>query len=146
MSEESPSYDDILLPTDGSRRAERAVDHGFKLADLADATVHGLYVVDERRSGETPALSSYEIAVKQYEGRGEDLTEGLRKRAHNAHPDATTEVTHGIPYEEIIGYAEKRDIDVIVMGRSGAGGAEAPHMGSVTDRVLRTTDIPVFTV
>lgn len=63
MSEESPSYDEVLMPTDGSRRGERAVDHGVKLADLADA-----------------------------------------------------------------------------------GGTEAPHMGSVTDRVLRTTDVPVFTV
>jgi len=43
-----PDYEDVLLPTDGSKRAERAVEHGLALAANTDATVHTIYVVDER--------------------------------------------------------------------------------------------------
>jgi len=54
-------------------------------------------------------------------------------------------VTRGLPHKEIVRYADAHDVDVIVMGRAGDGGTE-PHIGSVTDRVLRTTDRPVFPV
>ncbi|MFT4946739.1 MAG: nucleotide-binding universal stress UspA family protein [Natronomonas sp.] len=146
MPNEPLSYDEILIPTDGSHRAEEAVDHGLELADQADATVHSMYVVDERRYGETPALSSYELAFEQFEETGQDITEDVAQRARDANLDASTEVTRGLPHEEIVRYADEQDIDLIVMGRSGAGGAEAPHMGSVADRVLRTADVPVFPV
>lgn len=140
-----PDYDDVLLPTDGSNRSERAVEHGLDLADSADATVHAMYVVDEQRYGETPALSSAELAFEQYENEGERLTGDVAEQARERGLDSETSVTRGLPHEEIVAYADSHDVDVIVMGRAGAGGA-APHVGSVTDRVLRTTDRPVFPV
>jgi nucleotide-binding universal stress UspA family protein len=146
MPDESPSYEDVLIPTDGSPRAERALDHGLELAKQADATVHGLHVVDERRYGETPALSSYELGFEEFEEEGEEMADDVARRARGADLDATTAVTRGRPHEEIVEYADEHDVDLIVMGRTGAGGAETHHMGSVTDRVLRTTDVPVFPV
>lgn len=146
MPPETPTFEDVLIPTDGSDRADRAVDYGLKLAEQADADVHAMYVVDERRYGETPALSSYELAFEQFEEEGQELTEDVAERARDRGLDATTEVTRGLPHEAIVQYADTEDVDLIVMGRAGAGGAEAPHMGSVTDRVLRTTDTPVFPV
>ena len=146
MSDGSPSYDDVLIPTDGSPRSEHAVDHGLELADRADATVHSVYVVDERRYGETPALSSYEIAFEQFERKGEELTEDVARRARELGLGTTTEVTRGLPHEEITEHAEDEDVDIIVMGRTGAGGAERPLVGSVPGRVLRTTDIPTLPV
>lgn len=146
MTDESPTYDDILIPTDGSNRAERAISHGIELADQTDATVHAIHVVDERRYGETPALSSYELTFEELEEEGERLAEQVAERADDAGLDAETAVTRGLPSEEIVDYASDEDVDVVVMGRAGAGGAEAPHMGSVTDRVLRTTERPVFPV
>ncbi|ERH04924.1 MAG: universal stress protein UspA related nucleotide-binding protein, partial [Halorubrum sp. J07HR59] len=41
-------YSRILLPTDGSEEAEQAIDEGVKQARESGATIHGLYVVDER--------------------------------------------------------------------------------------------------
>lgn len=146
MPDDSPTYDSVLIPTDGSQRAERAIEHGLELADQADATVHAINVVDERRFGETPAMSSYELAFEEQEEEGERLTEEVAERADDVGLDTETEVTRGLPSEEIVDYADSADIDVIVMGRAGAGEAEAPHIGSVTDRVLRTTERPVFPV
>ncbi|RLM77757.1 universal stress protein, partial [Halobellus sp. Atlit-38R] len=39
-------YSEILVPTDGSRAAERAIDHALNLAETYDARIHALYVVD----------------------------------------------------------------------------------------------------
>ena len=146
MSDDTPNYDDVLIPTDGSDRAEDAAEHGIEMAKNADATVHALHVVDERRYGETPALSSYELVFEELEEKGEHMTEDVAEAARSAGLDATTEITRGSPSEEIVSYADDHDVDLIVMGRAGAGGAEAPHIGSVADRVLRKTGIPVLPV
>ncbi len=138
--------DDILIPTDGSPQADRAVDYGIELAERTDETVHGLYVVDERRYGETPALSSYELFFEKFEEEGAKVLDEFESEAAEHDLDATTSVTRGIPHEEIIGYASEADVDCIVMGRTGGGSAELPHLGSVTDRVLRSADVPVVTV
>ncbi|MFB6171375.1 MAG: universal stress protein [Haloarculaceae archaeon] len=138
------TYDDVLVPTDGSDPAERAVDRGLAVADRHDATVHALFVVDEARYGATPALSSYELALEQVEERGESLTADVAGRARDRGLDATTVVTRGHPHEEITDYAERQDVDLVVLARVGGGHVESPHLGSTTDRVVRTTGVPVF--
>jgi len=62
-------YDTILVPTDGSDPANRAVEHALALADRYDARVHALYCVETHRYGE-PALSSTEIVLDQLEDQG----------------------------------------------------------------------------
>lgn len=146
MTADSPTYENVLIPTDGSNRAEYAADHAIELADQIDATVHVVHVVNQRQYGETPALSSYELAFEQLEEQGEEYTQELAEQAHERDLDVETAVTRGLPHEEIVEYAESHGIDLIVMGRAGAGGVEMPHIGSVTDRVIRTTKTPVLPV
>lgn len=143
---ERVTYDDVLIPTDGSDRSQRAVEHGLELAEAHDATVHSMYVVDEAEFGETPALSSYELTLEQVEDEHRDLPRSVAEAAEDRGLDANWSVTRGRPHEEIVDYANREDVDVIVMGRTGIGEAAMPHIGSVTSRVLRTTDLPVFPV
>jgi nucleotide-binding universal stress UspA family protein len=84
--------------------------------------------------------------LERFEEEGETLVAAVAERAREAGLDATTTVTHGIPHEDVVDHAEHTGVDLIVMGRTGAGGAGMPHLGAVTDRVLRTTAIPVFPV
>jgi nucleotide-binding universal stress UspA family protein len=49
-------YDDILVPTDGSRGANAGLDHGIEMATQWDATLHVLYVVDTRLARSGPLL------------------------------------------------------------------------------------------
>ena len=146
MSDRHPMYGDVLIPTDGSQRADRAVEHGLELAEDAGATVHAMNVVSERRFGETPALSSYELVFEKLAETGETLTEDVAEAARDRDLDATTTVVRGYPSEEIASYADEHDVDLIVMGRTGAGDAESPHIGSVADRVLRKANVAVSTV
>ncbi|MFC6989766.1 universal stress protein [Haloplanus sp. GCM10025708] len=139
-------YDEILIPTDGSEGAERGVEHGLDIAEKYDADVHTLYVVDETTYGETPALSSEELYLEQIRESGRDVVDDVVDRAEDRSLDATGVVERGDPYERITDYADDRDVDLIVMGVHGTGAHGQPHIGPVTDRVLRTTDVPVFPV
>jgi nucleotide-binding universal stress UspA family protein len=139
-------YDHILIPTDGSVGAERGVDVGLTLAEKFDATVHVLYVVDERVYGETPALSNTELHFERLEEEGEAIVAEITEKAGERGVDTTTIVCRGIPYEEIQRYASENDVDLIVMGLHGVGEHPRPHIGSCTDRVLRSSKTPVFPV
>jgi nucleotide-binding universal stress UspA family protein len=137
-------YRRVLIPTDGSIGAERGVEAGLDIAGKYDAAVHALFVVDERIHGETPGLSDVELRFEQIETQGEEFLEDVRSRAEARGLAVETTVRRGMPYEVITAYAKDNDVDLIVMGRHGASAHPTPHIGSCTDRVLRTSPVPVL--
>jgi nucleotide-binding universal stress UspA family protein len=137
-------YDTILVPTDGSDPANRAVEHGLELAERFGATLHGLYVVDTRRYGE-PALSSAEIVLQELEEDGTALVSKIAERGDNRGVAVETRVCHGAPHEEIITYADDIDADLVVLGYQGHSHSIEGHMGSVADRVTQRAGRPVLT-
>jgi nucleotide-binding universal stress UspA family protein len=139
-------YDNVLVPTDGSDHAARGVDYGMDLAASNGAQLHILFVVDESVYGATPALSSYEAFLEEVGDRAEAMTEDIVEEATERGLDTTVSVRRGVPHDSICRYAEQEDIDVIVMGKRGAAGVQAPHIGSVTNRVLRQAPVPVIPV
>ena len=70
----------------------------------------------------------------------------ITERAEGMGLEAVTHCARGLPYEEIIEYAQEHDIDLIVMGIHGTTGVTKPHIGSVTDRVIRMSNVPVLPV
>lgn len=139
-------YDTILIPTDGSEQATRGVEQGLSLAEKYDAAVVLLYVVDERRYGRTPALGSTEVEHVKLEEDAVEMLEEIAERARERGLDADCECYRGLPWEEIESLAERRDTDLIVMGRRGATDDRRTPLGSVADRVMRRTEVPVQAV
>ena len=60
--------------------------------------------------------------------------------------EVTTDSREGIPATEIVDYAGEHDVDAIVMGTAGRGGVTRMVVGSVADKVVRTSPVPVVTV
>jgi nucleotide-binding universal stress UspA family protein len=58
----------------------------------------------------------------------------------------TTDVRPGTPHREILAYVEEHDADLVVLGTRGQTGLERYLLGSVTERVLRSSPVPVMTV
>lgn len=139
-------YDEILIPTDGSRGAERGIEHGLDIAQQYDADVHSLYVVEETVYGETPALSTDELYFEKVEESGREDVQEVVQRARERGLDAEGHVTRGTPSKEIADYAREVDVDLVVMGVHGEREGDHPHVGHVSDRVLRSLDTPVFPV
>jgi nucleotide-binding universal stress UspA family protein len=146
-------YDHILIPTDGSDTANVAVDHAVDLAATYGAQLHALYVVDI--DAVNFGLGTEQVdRIRQ--GNFGEMTE-LKEKA-DAAMDAVTsaaadhdvdvheEVRVGAPHEVIAGYADNNDIDVVVMGSHGRAGVRRALLGSVTERVLRSTHVPVLVV
>jgi nucleotide-binding universal stress UspA family protein len=137
-------YDEILVPTDGSPAATAAIDHAIDLAHNYGGRVHALYVVDAGSFASIDAGS--EMVVDALEQEGERAVADVAERAEAAGIDSETHVVSGTAYRSILDYIDAEDIDIVVMGTHGRRGVERFLLGSVTERVVRSADVPVLTV
>lgn len=137
-------YDTILVPTDGSAAAETAAETALALAQRFDASLHGITVAE---------LDAFPADVKpdvadELTQQGEATLATITDKAAEAGVAATTnviETTEPI-HQAIIDYGTDHDADLIVMGTQGRTGLNRLVLGSVTERTLRVSPIPVLTV
>jgi len=137
-------YDEILVPTDGSRAAEQAIEHAVDIANQYGARIHALYVVDASAYSSLEAGS--EVVMDALEEEGEEAVGQVSTVAKEAGVDVDTTVVAGAAYRSILDYADEHDVDLIVMGTHGRQGLDRYLLGSVTERIVRASDVPVLTV
>lgn len=136
-------YERILLPTDGSENAERAVERAIDLATTYDADLHLLYVVDVKHMTSATAEN---LMHEKLEQTGQTAIDDITDHAEQAGIAVNSVVVPGTPAREILTYTEDNDIDIIVMGTRGRTGFDRLLLGSVTEKVVRLSDTPVLTV
>jgi nucleotide-binding universal stress UspA family protein len=138
-------YERILLPTDGSAGVERAIDHAAKLARVHEAGIQALYVVDATSFTGLPMETSWEGVRDVLESEGETALEQVERLAPD---DVTVETAtvEGTPSTEIVRYTREQPVDTVVMGTHGRGGIDRLLLGSVAERVVRKSAVPVVTV
>lgn len=137
-------YEAILLPTDGSVEMDVVIDHAVDLATHHDAEIHALYVLDTAAFGSLPLETSTEAVTSVLEDEGENALDTIEEAAEDI--TVHRELGSGSPSQQIVDYASEHDIDVVVMGTHGRGGLDRLLLGSVAERVVRTSDVPVLTV
>ena len=126
------AYEKILVPLDGTELAEKALPYAKSVAKLKGSTLIlfavSLTIFAERRDR---LYSSYlEVKAKELND------EGIK---------AATATSHGYIAQEIVKFA-KEDIDLIVMSTHSYSGAKHWMFGSVTQKVLFGTEIPVLLI
>ena len=139
-------YDRILVPTDGSPEGERAVAHALDLAAVHGAEVHALYVINTASYAGMPMETSWEGVDDLLRADAEAAVDDVRELAAERGVDVATAIVDGSPSREIIRYAEDNDCDVVVMGTHGRGGIDRLLLGSVAEKVVRGSAVPVLTV
>jgi nucleotide-binding universal stress UspA family protein len=137
-------YDDILVPTDGSAGMDRVIDHAASEATAHGATIHGIYVIDTASWTGLPMESSFEGVGETLRNEGESALRQLERRVQD--PPVKTEIRQGSPAREIVDFATKEGIDMVVMGTHGRAGVDRLLLGSVAERVVRSSPVPVLTV
>lgn len=144
-------YRNILIATDGSELAEKAVAHGLSLAKLTGAKVTALIVEASFSVYEVPESQIRQMseAFAQHSKHAKDhATKVLSHVADLAKAAGVTcetvQLEHDQPYEAIIKTAEDKGCDLIVMASHGRGGISAVLLGSVTNKVLTHTKILVL--
>jgi len=137
-------YDRILVPTDGSPSMETVVDHALELVRVHDATLHGLYVVDTGNFATLPVETSWDGVTELLRDEGEQAVADFEEMVGEV--PVETAIREGNPSREIVEYARENDCDTVVMGTHGRGGIDRLLLGSVAERVVRATPVPVVTV
>lgn len=135
-------YERILVPTDGSAGAQRAFDQAIDLAATYGATLHGLYVIEQFYVADI-YTEEVEESLKM---EGEQALQRLRELAESRGIMPVTELRAGAPHRAILDYVVDNDIDLIVMGTHGRSGLDRYLLGSITERIVRLSEVPVLTV
>ncbi len=141
-------YSNILIPTDGSELAEKAVQHGIALAKALAAKITVLTVTppfhtlttDAQMIEDTPAAykTRMETDAKKILDNAAQQAQAADVRCETAH------VEHEHPYQAIIETAESKPCGLIVMASHGRHGISALVLGSETVKVLTHSKIPVL--
>ncbi|SDY20690.1 universal stress protein [Halobellus clavatus] len=135
----SVAVDRILVPLDGSESAMPALEHGISLAVEADATVHLVAVVDPYGLSSVAERSEVEAEL-------EEAVTDAAARVQDAGATVRTAVESGFPHEELLSVVDREGIDLIAMGTHGRTGLDRYVLGSVAEKLVRLSPVPVLTV
>ncbi|WP_294823093.1 universal stress protein [uncultured Flavobacterium sp.] len=143
----------ILVPTDFSDHAEYALKVAAQIARENDGEIFLLHML------ELPVLASDGIGESNAVGSSSDLPEVMffmQKTRERFQEIIDQPYLEGIPvveaiqferaFDGIIGHSKKHGIDLVVMGSHGASGFQEMFIGSNTEKVVRTSDVPVLVI
>jgi nucleotide-binding universal stress UspA family protein len=143
----------LLVPTDGSRAAQKAAMYAVDLAKQLNASVIVLSVIDKRSfMGQTvPARETARHVIEPIEDylweAAEGYAEEVRKLCDKNGVKSKTVITAGHPVEDIVKEASRAKANLIIMGSHGKSALAAAVLGSVTYGVIhKETKIPVLIV
>ena len=142
-------YNKILVPLDGSKRAEAILPHAMEMANRYGAEiiflrVEELYIMlewdevvdlENCREKFDARMKASEVYLAQLKTEFQD--KGIRSDAH---------VVHGPVVRSILSAAEEMDVDIILMASHGLGGSRRTFYGSVTAGVLQKIDRPLLII
>lgn len=141
------NYENILITTDGSENAERAAPYGVSIARHVAGSLHLLNVVDvQAEAGAFNAGGVTDEFIEQLESDGRKATEKLARQIDNADITVQSSVVRGTLHEAIGEYVAENGIDLVVIASENKSKLISQSLRSITDRVLRTVNVPVLVV
>jgi len=136
----------ILAPTDCSEASIDALKYSIKIAKTHRAELMVLYVVSSLSNVASHTLSDQSISnSKAHLATINQLNEFWQSMDEDE-IEAGLVVEYGDPFDEIMRYAKFNYNDLIVMGTHGRTGLKHVLMGSVAEKVVRYSPVPVVTV
>ncbi|XGI84496.1 universal stress protein [Halorutilales archaeon Cl-col2-1] len=138
-------YDKILIPTDGSDCADEAARHAVRIAERFGSELHVLNAVETHEYAPTEG-GSIERQVDVVEEEGRQAVESVSDMASKRDVGTVEKVSYGSVHDVVLDYVDNEGIDLIVMGTHGRKGFQRLLLGSNAARILRRSEVPVFTV
>jgi nucleotide-binding universal stress UspA family protein len=146
-------YKHILVPTDGTRLSDKAIQSAAELAAKIGAKLTGLHVLPPYNL----AISGYEIAPvvafspAEYRQATAKSAKAALDKVENAASEAgvncaSLSVTNELAWDAIVRAAHERKCDLIVMASHGRRGLSGLILGSETTKVLTHSKVPVLVV
>ena len=150
-------FTNILVALDGSELAEQALPMAKDVARSSNATIHLIQAVSRQpeleaaRGGGDTSIQAVELTrdlahqlVEARLSRGREYLEGIAGQLKSEGFGAETAIQEGAAVENIVDYSRADGVDLVVMSSHGYGGIKRLLLGSVTDRVIRSCEVPVL--
>ena len=126
----------IIVPTNGSKFAERAEDVAISIAKNFNCKLVVLHIIDEK------LIYPYEVLEEE----GKTILRKASKKAEEQDITADTVLIVGDPSHDMSKIVEKTGADLVVIGTHGKTGLEKFLMGSVAENAIKTVEVPVLLV
>jgi nucleotide-binding universal stress UspA family protein len=134
----------ILVATDGSDHARKAVEYACDIASKYDAMIYLIHVISLPPMAYAEA--SFEPLKDHLDKTGKAIIDEAAKLVKSRGIKAQTFLATGDPAQEILEHAEKNNVDMIVLGSRGAGKLEMLMLGSVSHKVCNVAECTCVTV
>jgi nucleotide-binding universal stress UspA family protein len=140
----------ILIATDGSEVSMLAAEMAIDLAKISGAEATAIYIVDVPRLAHLPGYATVpglkdNIVVLMLEEGNRAVSE-IQSMAEDLGVTCEKVVTEGNPSDQLIRCSREMGIDLIVMGSTGRSGWNKFMIGSVAEKVVRHSQVPVLIV
>lgn len=145
-------FRNIMIATDGSECSKKVVDKGIKFARLSGGTVYAVYVVSTAYisaiDGSYPSsidmFPYFEAMHEALKKQGQQAIDYVKELGEKKSINVESVILEGNPSEELIKYAEKENMDIVIMGTVGRTGLDRMILGSVAGNVVRHSKVPVM--
>jgi len=143
-------FGQIMIPLDGSERAEQALPYAEYVASASGATLHLVCVVERpsavRAQGVGAPVNVYEPVIAAQREEATAYLERVRARLEGDGRSVQVELLDGDEASALLDYAHAAGIDLVVMTSHGRAGLTRWALGSVADRVAHGSAVPVLLV
>lgn len=141
-------YKKVLVAVDGSSCSEKAVKTAVNICLRYEAELHTVFVISDmvvenfKRLGKGQAKE----VLESLKDEGRKYFRDVKDSAKGTSVKVVEVIREGFPADEIVTYAKKSKIDLIVMGTHGRRVGTRPLIGSTADRVIHLAPCPILIV
>lgn len=146
MNTATPLFAKILVPVDGSKFSLHAVKLATRLAVKCGSSIFLLHVLDATVVEQLERIShqSHESVRSEMEESAKGFLRDMSSEVDQQHIEVEIGMREGIPHDVILTEAEAWNADLIIMGKLGKRGVGRILLGSVAERVIEFTKLPVM--
>jgi nucleotide-binding universal stress UspA family protein len=142
---EGKNYEKIMIATDGSKQVGKAIEAGIELAKLTGARLYAVYVIAS--AGYSPRDFGWEESLRKFlEAEAKKAVTFVEEIGKVSGINVESVILEGHPADEIMKFSEQEGMNLIVMGTLGRTGLERFLLGSIAEKVVRHSKIPVMVV
>lgn len=136
----------ILVAFDGSDQAKKALEVAIDLAKKYEAEIYVVEVIPTAILAGMGFAPVPDSVINQIFGKAKKDMDFVKSLVSNEKIKVTVDILEGDPGSEIINYANKNNIDIIITGSRGLSGIKKLFLGSVSSKIVSEAKVPVLVI